>query len=143
MFNSIKHHLSWFYKLGIRRYGFSIILLLPPANEVWGKLMFSQTCVSHSDHSEGSPYDVTSYVAARLHVPSRVFVQWVSVQGVCVQRGISVQKGSLSRGGGISLRGSVKGDVCLGSLCPGGLCREPPGIRKTCGTHPFGMLSCS
>ena len=26
---------------------------LPQANEVWGKVMFSQACVSHSVHGEG------------------------------------------------------------------------------------------
>ena len=28
-------------------------LLLPPANEVWGKRIFSQACVSHSVHRGG------------------------------------------------------------------------------------------
>ena len=43
------------------------ITILPPANEVWGKVIFSQ--VSLSVHM-GSMYDVTSCLAARSHVPS-------------------------------------------------------------------------
>ena len=31
-----------------------LLFLLPPANEVWGKVMFSQVCVNHSVHGGGS-----------------------------------------------------------------------------------------
>ena len=73
-------------------------------NEVWGKVIFSQVCVSHSVHGGwGSLYDVTSYLAAWSDVPFR--------GGLCL--GVSVQ--------GVSLQGiSVHGGLCLGSLCPGG-----------------------
>ena len=36
-------------------------------------------------------------------------------------------------------RGSLSGGL---DLCPGGLCRETPQIRKAGGTHPTGMLPC-
>ena len=76
-------------------------MLLLPANEVWGKVIFSQACLSHSVHRGGSLYDDTSL----SHVPSRGglcpggqkggtvqggTVQGVSVQGVTVQ-GVSVK----------------------------------------------------
>ena len=31
----------------------TVRLLLPPANEVWGKVIFSQACVKNSVHREG------------------------------------------------------------------------------------------
>ena len=33
---------------------FDVCRLLPPANEVWGKVIFSETCVSHSVNGGGS-----------------------------------------------------------------------------------------
>ena len=42
---------------------------IPPANEVWGKVMFLHLSVSHSVQG-GSLYDVTSCLAAWSHVPS-------------------------------------------------------------------------
>ena len=44
-------------------------MFLPPANKVWGKVMFLQACVSHSVHG-GHLYDVTSCLAIWYHVPS-------------------------------------------------------------------------
>ena len=80
--------------------------------EVWGKVIFSEVCVSHSLHRGGrSLYEVTSCLTARSHVPSR---------------------GSLSSGF------SVHGGLCL-CLCPR---RHPPvAIRNAGGTHPTGKLS--
>ena len=45
---------------------------LPPANEVWGKVIFSQARVSHSVRGGGgvSLYNVTSCLAVWSHVPS-------------------------------------------------------------------------
>ena len=43
---------------------------LPYANEVWGKVIFSQASVSHSVHW-GAVNDVTFCLAAGSHVPSR------------------------------------------------------------------------
>ena len=78
--------------------------LLPPANEIWGKVMCLSFC------PWGSLYDDTSCLAPMFllwglcpwsHVPSGGM--GVSVQGVFV-RGISAQRGcwSLSRGTCIS-----------------------------------------
>ena len=78
------------------------LCLLPPANEVWGKVMFSQACVSHSVRG-GSLYDVTSCLAAWCHAPfARVsvsgpmfFPEGVSVCGPTFLLGrVSVQGGS-------------------------------------------------
>ena len=54
-------------------------ILLSPANEVWGKVIFPQACVSHSIALGWgrSSYDVTSCLAAWSHVPSG----WVGLGG--------------------------------------------------------------
>ena len=55
-----------------REYRFATTLL-PPANEVWGKVIISKAYASHSIHMGGwgegggggsSPYDITSCLAA-------------------------------------------------------------------------------
>ena len=56
-------------------------LLLPPANEVWGKVMFSEASVSHSVHGGG----------------------------VCLRGRVYLQEGSASRG--VCLRGPVSRGV--------------------------------
>ena len=68
--------------------GGSANLLLPPANVVWGKVMFLHMSVILS--TGGSLYDVTSSLAAGgVLCPRRVSVRgWVCVQGVCVQEGL-------------------------------------------------------
>ena len=68
--------------------GGSANLLLPPANVVWGKVMFLHMSVILS--TGGSLYDVTSCLAAGgVLCPRRVSVRgWVCVQGVCVQEGL-------------------------------------------------------
>ena len=63
--------------------------LLPPANEVWGKVMFSQASVCPRG---GFLYDVTSCLAAWSHVP-----------GGTVEGGLCLG-GFLSRGRGVSVR---------------------------------------
>ena len=86
-------------------------ILLPRANEVWGKVMFLHLSVSLFT-TGGSLYDVTSFLAAR----GRVSV-WGSLSrgGVSVKgRGLCPGEGSLSRGG-VSVQGR--------GLCPReGLC---------------------
>ena len=72
-----------------------ICCFLPHANEVWGKVIYSDMC--HSVHGGGPLYDVTSCLAAWFHVP----YGGVSVSGpmfllVSVQRYLS--RGSLSGG---------------------------------------------
>ena len=124
---------------------------LPPASEVWGKIIFSEACGSHSVH-RGSLYDVTSCLAAWFHVPSvgglHLWSQ-VSLKGLCpgwsLSRVVSVQGGlcpgwSLSRWS-LSRLVSVQGGLYPGwslsrVFCPGwsmsrGLCpREslPKGV---------------
>ena len=123
------------------------MIFLPPANEVWGKVMFLHLSVSHSVHGGlcmmslpvwlPGPMFLLGGLCPWSHVPSL---------GVSVQ-GASVQGGSLSGGffpGGVSVQGtSVQGVSVQGVLCPrgslsngfsieGGLCREtlPPESEK-------------
>ena len=65
---------------------------LPPANEVWGKVIFSATCVFL--FGGGYLYDVTSCLAAWSHVPSG---KGVSVPGPMFRGGVSVRELSLDR----------------------------------------------
>ena len=59
---------------------------LPPANEVWGKVMFLLACLILFTGG-GSLYDVTSCQAAWSHVPS----------SPCSSGGLCLEGGSLSR----------------------------------------------
>ena len=77
-------------------------LLLPPANAVWGKVMFLHTSVILS--RGGSLYDVTSCLLFRR---------------VLCPRGVSVQGESLSGGGSVSRGFSVQGVSVQGGLCQG------------------------
>ena len=48
-------HLYWFLRISgfyshFRTYNFISFILLPPANEVWGKVIFSEACVKNSVH---------------------------------------------------------------------------------------------
>ena len=95
--------------------------LLPPANEVWGKVIFSQACVSHSVHEgEGSLYDVTFCLAAWSHVHSRGLCLWPHVpsRGVSVQRRVSVQ--GVSVWDRDPVQGGGRGLCSVGGLCPAG-----------------------
>ena len=79
--------------------------LLLPANEVWGKVIFSQVCVNHSVHrgGRGSLYDVTSCWAAWSHVPTRG-----SLSGRPLSRG-SLSRRSLYRGSvGVGWEGGIR-----------------------------------
>ena len=73
---------------------------LPPANEVWGKVMFLHLCVMQ-------------FTGGGVSVPACITGHMTrgSLSG-----GISVQGGSLS-GGSLS-----KGGLCPGGLCSGGFC---------------------
>ena len=102
-----------------------IMQLLPPANDVCGKVMFLHLSVSHSVQGL-SLYDVTSCLATWSMFLLGGLCLWFHVPS----------GGSLSLGGGSLSRG-------WGDLCPGGLCRETPRIRKVGSKHPIGMLSCS
>ena len=70
-----------------------------------------------------SLYDVTSCLASRSHVPSGGSLSLV----LCSFRGVSVQGGSLSGGGGALFRGVSVRD---------------PHMVKSSGTQPTGMRSC-
>ena len=83
----------------------------------------------------------------------RVYLQGVSTSGVFASRGCLHPGGYLHPGGflypGGFLHpgtGSASRGICIcgeGGLHPGVLGRPPTGTRKTGGTHPTGMLSCS
>ena len=59
---------------------------LPPANEVWGNIMFfTPVCQSFCSWEErGSPYDVTSCLAPWSHVNSRGLLSHVPSRGLCL-----------------------------------------------------------
>ena len=93
---------------------------LPPVNEVWSKLIFSEASVILSTEGEGGGLCMMPLLAAWSHVPSR----GVSVPGPMLHPGET-----------------------LGGLCGESLSRRlfqqpPPRIRKASGTHPTGILSC-
>ena len=98
------------------------ITLLPPANEVWGKVIFSQACVSHSVHRR---------VPVWCHFLSGCLVPCSLWGSVSVQRGL------------------CPGALCPGGLCSlsrGSLSGRPPRQRtpvcwRVGSMHPTGMLS--
>ena len=92
---------------------------LPPANEVWGKVIFSEASVKNSVHRG---------VGGSL------------VRGVPASRGLSGSGGCLLRGGWVWSGGSGPGGVCL---VPGGAGGDPRMATAAGGTHPTGMHSCS
>ena len=60
---------------------------LAPTNKVWGKVIFSEACVSHSVH-RGSLYDVTSCQDDWSHDPSRELCLcpgWSLSGGLCLE----------------------------------------------------------
>ena len=93
---------------------------LPPANEVWGKVIFSEASVKNSVHRG---------VGGSL------------VRGVPASRGLSGSGGACSGGGGwVWSGGSGPGGVCL---VRGGAGGDPRTATAAGGTHPTGMHSCS
>ena len=98
----------------------SKITFLPPANEIWGKVMFSQVFVC--------PQGVS--------VPACItddMTRWgVSVQGGLCPGRVSVQVGSMPGGGGLYPGEGVLCPVVSvqGGLYPGGLCQGGPHGRK-------------
>ena len=121
---------------------FCAIHLITPANEVWGKAIFSEAYASHSVHGVTMIF-TSCLVSFSLHgfsVPGHMFLlrclcpgglcMGVSVQGVSVQGG-SVWE-SLSEGlclGGLCLEVSAWGFLSRGSAVPG-FCRESPESEK-------------
>ena len=98
----------------------------PPANEVSGKVIFSEA----SDW--GSQYDVTPYLAAWFHGPSGGSLSLIpcSFQGVSVQGGLCPRRlcpggpcheGGCCQEGALCLRVSVQGGLCQGPVKEGGL----------------------
>ena len=91
---------------------------LPPASEVWARVIFSEACGSHSVH-RGSLYDVNSCLAAWFHVPSWGSPSLVpSFSQGSLSRVVSVQ-GGLCPGWSLSRVVSVQGGLCPGGLCSG------------------------
>ena len=108
------HRVRMRCQLGLSRCKFHLnsINLLPPANEVWGKVMFLHMSVILSTGWRGSLYDVTSCPMFLL-------------RGLCLWPHVT-SGGSLSREG----------------LCPGGLPDRDPPYRRAGGAHLTGMHSC-
>ena len=64
--------------------------LLPPANEVWGKVIFSQASVILS----GGRGVVASQHASQITSPGRSTSRGGLPRGVCIQEGVCLQGGS-------------------------------------------------
>ena len=126
-------------------------LLLPPANEVWGKVIFSIACVKVSVHMGAVPGPVgrgclVSGPGGRVPGP-----RGVSGPGGCLVSGGCLVPGcAWSRGGVWSQGCLVSGDLVPGVSGPGaclalGRClwRPPNEMAVAAGdTHPTGMHSC-
>ena len=108
-------------------------LLLPPTNEVWGKVMF---LLSVSFCSQGVLVSVPGVSVS----PSRGSLS-LHLGGLCLSDwGVSV---SLVLGVSVSLSGwsLSRWGICLG-VSGGSLVRETPRTVKSGGTYPTGMHSC-
>ena len=103
----------------------NIVILLPPANEVWGKVMFFIP-MCHSVHRWGRGW------LPSMH--NRSHDQGVCIRGVCLQVGLhsreSVSRGFCIWGGG----GSVSRGVCLqeSRLHPGESASKESASRGVC-----------
>ena len=102
----------------------SYCMFLPPANEVWGKVMF-YTCLSFCSQGEG--------------VVSQHALQVVSQHAL--QQGRGVCYPSMPCSGGVPGPG---GGLLRGGSAPGGAWWPCPSWMATAagGTHPTGMHSC-
>ena len=100
---------------------------LPPANEVWGKVMFLHLSVSHSVHMGASvwchflfwmpgPMFLLRGLRLWAHVPCGGSLSG----GLCLGRSLS---------GGLCPGVSVKGVSVKGGFCPGDLCSD--GVTDT------------
>ena len=113
----------------------SLALLLPPANEVWGKVIFSEACVKNSVHGGGGGCLVCSRGVSALGVSAP---GGICSGGVC-SRGSLLPGGLLP--GGLLLGGVSAPGGCL--LSGGCAWWRPPGMTTAAGgTHPTGMHSC-
>ena len=93
---------------------------LPPANEVWGKVIFSEASVKNSVHRG---------------------VGGESGPGGCLLPGGCLALGGACSGGWVWSGGSGPGGVCL--VPGGGAGGDPRTATAAGGTHPTGMHSCS
>ena len=106
------------------------VTYLPSANEVRGKVIYSEVSVSIST------WGSLCMMSPPVWLPAPMFL----LGDLC--------PGGLCAGGFMSRSVSVQGGLCPGmslfrGLCLGGISvGRPPGIRKAGSTHPTGMLSC-
>ena len=100
---------------------------LPPANEVWGKVICLQVCVC--------PQGEGGLVPGEVSGPGGCLVLGGAVPG---------PRGCLVPGGGLVLGGCLlPGSPAPGSLVQGGAWWRPPRTATAAGgTHPTGMHSC-
>ena len=127
-----KHKRSVLTNSGNLKMAICSFKFLPPANEVWGKVIISEACVILvMGWGWWSLYDVTSCLAAWSHVPSWGFCLWSHVPSMG-----SLFRGSLS--GGLCLRVSVQGGFCRGDLCSkGDLCLGGGSLSGGCLSDPL------
>ena len=131
-----KHKRSVLTNSGNLKMAICSFKFLPPANEVWGKVIISEACVILvMGWGWWSLYDVTSCLAAWSHVPSWGFCLWSHVPsmgslfrgslswGLCL--GVSVY-GSLSRGVSVAGIFVQRGISVLGGISVWGMSVRPP-----------------
>ena len=107
-------------------------MLLPPANEVWGKVIFSQACVKNSVHS-GQGGAIPACIAGGI--PACLAA---GLQGGCLLPGVSALGGGFVPGGVCSW-----GESALGGSARGGALWRPPGTDTAAGGMlPTEMHSC-
>ena len=131
--------------------------LLPSANDIWDKVMFSQACVSHSVHGRGGLL-LGGLPRGGLLMGGRVCLEGVCILGVwgkvifseaCVSHSVHGEGfcmmslpvwlsgptsllGGLCPGWGESLWGLCPGQsLSRGCFVQGGLCRETPKNQKS------------
>ena len=127
---------------------FSSTLLLPPANEVWGKAIFSEACVKNSVHRGEGVWYPSMHCRWYPSMPCRYLGGGIPACPagsipVCLAWGVSRPT---PEGG---LQAHTQG---VSRTTPGGGCVSQHALRQTplppwmatavCGTHPTGMHSC-
>ena len=81
--------------------------LLPPANGVWDKVIFSKACVSHSVHRE-----CLCMIILPVWLPGPMFLHGVSVPGPMFLRG-GLPPGGLNLGGSAGATHPTRIHTCL------------------------------
>ena len=120
---------------------FNANTFLPPANEVWGKVIFSQACVKNSVHGGGGACSqgVPALGVPALGVPALGVP--VLGEGGCLHQGVWSWVGLQAHTQGEVERDQVQAHTQGGNWGGSGP-GSPPTTTAAGGTHPTGMHSC-